>query len=84
MTHHISRNPDFPNMVSANLTESPLVGEARAALARLTEAQRLALAIQITLGTTQTASRLQIRRLITAADQVSRELGAKAVSEGRL
>jgi hypothetical protein len=79
MTRHISRNPDLPDMVSANLTESPLVAEARAALARLTEAQRLALAIQMALAASDTSNRLQLRRLSSAANQVSLELCAKAL-----
>jgi hypothetical protein len=79
MTQLISRNPDFPDMVSANLAESPLVAEARAALGRLTEAQRLALAIQMALDASETSNRLQLRRLASAANQVSLELCAKAL-----
>lgn len=65
-------------------TESPLTTAAREAIAPLTEPQRLALAIQIVLGASETASRLQLRRLITAANRVTLELGAKALERGEL
>jgi hypothetical protein len=64
--------------------KAPQVADAKAAITRLPEPQRLALAIEIVLGATETSSRLQLRRLITAANRVSLELGAKALERGEL
>lgn len=64
--------------------KAPQVADARGAITRLPEPQRLALAIEIVLGATETSSRLQLRRLITAANRVSLELGAKALERGEL
>lgn len=65
-------------------TSSLLVDAARAAMMTLPEPQRLALTIEIVLGTTETSCRLQLRRLITAANRVSLELSAKALERGEL
>jgi hypothetical protein len=63
---------------------SPQVDAVRAAIMHLPEPQRLALTIEIVLGSRETSSRLQLRRLITAANRVSLELGATALERGEL
>jgi hypothetical protein len=68
----------------ASGTSPLLVDAARVAMMTLPEPQRLALTIEMVLAVTDTSSRLQLRRLITAANRVSLELGAKALERGEL
>lgn len=62
----------------------PEIEAARAALAPLSDAQRLALVIGIVRDVRDLHCRLQLRRLINAADATAHELGRTAFEQGVL
>lgn len=64
--------------------EPGYVAAARAACALMSDAQRVAFAAELVRDVTDTACRLQLRRLITAADATAHELGRVAFARGEI